>query len=223
MLRPHPFAAAAALLLGAFSIPACSNSSGTTTTGGSSADLCSALSGYVTRCNVTDACQLAESKDCATAASSYSAGTLAATSACINAIPCGDAGSSPNTCFQTVVSNGTSPVTPTAAQAKLAQDYCATCAASNGGQTVADCVATFYTTTIGDSGVAVGAGPGSGLQTLNDSVATSVDTKCVPALGDGGIVACAATFRVCEGETYLAALPAPPAACSGGVTIGDGG
>ena len=207
---------ASLVLVGGLSLSACSNSS-SPTGGGTSSDYCSAISSYATRCNVTNACLTATENDCSALASAYSGATLATVSACLNAIPCGDAGANAAAaCFQIATSKGA----PTAAQTKLAQDYCAVCA---GSQTTAECASTFFTTTAGDSGVTVATGPGNGLLGFSDTVATTVDTKCVPALGDGGLLACAATFRICEAQVSLAALPTAPAACTGGTTAGDGG
>ncbi len=206
---------AALFLLSTLSAAACS-SSGTTTTTTSPADYCSALSSYVSRCNLTNACITATVGQCSSLASVASSAALAANAECLNETPCGDAGQTLDLqgCYQAKLA----APTPTAAQTKLAQDYCAVCAAP--GQSAAACASSFYPTDT-DAGVAVGGVPGAGtLLQYSDAVATNIDAQCVPA--DAGALGCLG-FGVCALKTLAAAAPPEPAACTGGVSFGDAG
>jgi hypothetical protein len=217
---------AALVLLGTASVPACSSSGSSGTTNPPSSDFCSQASDYVTRCHVTDACTLAFVQECSTIAGNDSAATLAAQADCIHAATCSDAGAAGSGLAGCLLQKPASPPAPTAAQTKLAQDYCAVC--PRAGQTAAECVAGFYGN-VNDAGATGVGGPGNAIFGLSDSVASSVDTQCIPKLGgDAGTFGCALTFDACLFPIVVAAVK-PPAACTtipgldAGTPAADGG
>jgi hypothetical protein len=215
-LRPA-IAASSLLLAVSLTVPACTSSG--SSTGTSTSDYCSQASDYVSRCHITNACTLAQLQDCGTIASNYSAATLAAEAACFSAATCGDAGTTPlASCPQPA------PGAPTAAQTKLAEDYCAVCPGLN--QTTADCVAGFYGSGgANEAGIPTLPGPGNSAIRLSDSFATNVDSQCIPKLApEAGAIACTLTFDQCLFQA-LTAVFKQPAACSliPGTDAGTGG
>lgn len=167
-------------------------------------DYCSELSSYVSRCNVTDPCTVASVPQCPALVASYSAEALATVTACLSGTTCGDAGTSPgSSCFQAKLAT----FTPTATQAKVAQDYCTACPSST--QTAAECATYFYS----------GEGVGASLLPFDDAIAAAVEAQCI--LADAGL-ACA-NVSVCIVGVIVDATPAEPAACTGGVSYADGG
>jgi hypothetical protein len=220
MLRPT-LAASVLFLTGALaSVPACNGSSGS---GGSASDYCSAVAGYVSKCHITDPCTTAAVEDCSTIASVYSAAQLAAAVSCVSDAVCGDAGvTSVGSCIQ----QKQMVATPTATQSKLAQDYCAICPRAN--QTEAACVSGFYAPSAPSEAGIPAVGPGNGFFGLSDSVASDIDTQCIAKItADAGAFGCAFTFDSCALQLALAAIGkaglvcTPDAAPPGPVT--DGG
>ncbi len=97
----------------------------------------------------------------------------------------------------------------TSEQNKLAEDFCTPCATSI-GQTVSQCLATFWG--LADGGTVVGTG-GVWLQ-ASDAILARIDSTCVPALSGGSATACG-DFQGCGSELYSAATTFPtPAACT---------
>jgi hypothetical protein len=191
---------------------ACSSSNGS----GSSetpADFCSQLQGYVTKCNVTDPCTVQTSSNCTQLASALSSQTLAAYAQCYTDSSCGDAGAAlAASCFATATKN----LTPSAAQEKLATDYCAVCTVAP--ETAAECAAGFYSTG-GDGGTP---GVGSSILDLSDSLATQLDTQCVAKIAAGSsALVCLSSLGICA-EPIIAAAVTLPAACTTAVVV-DGG
>jgi hypothetical protein len=206
LLRPA-FSASALLLAVSLTVPACASSGSSSSGGANTSDYCSQASDYVARCHITDACTLAQIQDCSTTASNFSAATLAAEAACFSAASCGDGGT-------TTLANCPQPApgAPTAAQTKLAEDYCAVCHGLN--QTAADCVAGFYRSGPNEAGLPTLPGPGSSAIRLSDSFATNVDAECIPKLvPEAGALACTLAFDQCLLQTLTAVLK-QPAACS---------
>jgi hypothetical protein len=196
-------------------VSACSGS----TTGGSGgsggatpAGFCADYQAYATKCNVHDACTTAILADCTSFASVFSSGYLSAFSTCASEETCVDGGgTTASTCF----ASAQAALQPTAAQAKLATDYCASCAPAP--QTPAQCAASFYST--GDGGLGIG----STLLDLNDTLTASIDTKCAETIGtDAGLLGCSEGFYLCL-ASQLTSVVTLPAACT--VTTGgaDGG
>jgi hypothetical protein len=200
--------AIAALFAGLASLTgACTSSSSSS---GGVSGYCSAANAYVTRCNVTDACAKASVAECSTVGAAYAPAALDALVACIQNDPCGDAGEAQaDQCITGVFAK----LTPSSAQVKVAQDFCASACT---GEPAATCVASFF----GNDG-----GPGGyGVYLLeyNDAIAQAVDAKCIPA-SDAG-VDCVSSFFQCLFTQVELAAP-EPAACqsTGGVGGQDGG
>jgi hypothetical protein len=196
-------------------VSACSGS----TTGGSGGSggatptgFCADYQAYATKCNVHDACTTGILANCTSFASAFSSGYLTAFSTCASETTCVDGGgTTAATCFASAEAS----LQPTAAQAKLATDYCASCAFAP--LTPATCAASFYST--GDGGLGIG----SALLDLNDTITASIDTKCAETIGaDAGILSCTEGFYLCLAGQLTTVLSLP-AACT--VTTGgaDGG
>ena len=214
LAAPRLALTASVLLLGTLSFPACTSSG--SGGGATASDYCATLSNYVTKCHITDPCITASVQQCSTAASAYSPAALTAVISCVGDAACGDAGlGSLPACIQ----QKQAAATPSAAQSKLAQDYCAICPRPN--QTATDCVARFYTGAVAnEAGTTVG--PGNGLFNLNDSVTGSIDSQCIPKIAaDAGFFGCAFTFETCSLGVVLAAVGTAPAAC--GSSLVDAG
>ena len=96
----------------------------------------------------------------------------------------------------------------TAAQTKLASDYCGACAVPL-GQTVGACTSAFWGLQL-DAGTPPG--PGAPRLSYADAIVSKVDSSCTPPHGDGGASACD-SFALCAQEATAASLPQPPAAC----------
>jgi hypothetical protein len=196
-------------------VAACSSSNssgpgGTGSSGGSTpADYCSLLSNYITTCNITDACTLATQKVCSTYATAFSSSYVSAISPCVTSEACGDAGQAT---ASACIAAKEATITPSATQTSLAQAYCAQCAAVF-SDTAAACVSAFFTAPAAGSTTATPGDIGSFLIELNDTISTSINTTCIPALAaDAGQVGCGETFDVCAAQIVEAAVPTP-AAC----------
>ena len=92
---------------------------------------------------------------------------------------------------------------PSAAQAKVRDDFCATCAS-------ASCKDDFFAITED------GTGPGYQILQISDTVAAAVDAKCTGAAldVDAGGGDCVGAFRECTGEQASSALPDDPESCA---------
>lgn len=182
-----------------------SSSGGSSSSGSSSgsspsppvATYCSNSQAYNQECKVTDACQVALAADCDSYASQLSAQWIEAYNSCADVNSC-DYGTVTNTAFQSCLSNAVQTMTPTAAQQKVAVDFCATCAESL-KTTSAQCVADFFV------GGEYPAGLGTTLFPYDDAVAQSVDSSCVSASGCDNFGTCAPRVAIAATE---------PAACS---------
>jgi hypothetical protein len=199
----------------ASSVAACSSSSsGSPGSGGSSGgtsptDYCSAISAYVSKCNLTDACDVAEEKECSSIAAAFSAQELSAEISCASVGTCGDAGDS---AISDCVNAKQASFTPTAAQTKIAADFCAQCAEAF-SDTPAQCQTAFFAGTGTTSGTGFTAGEfGSLILDLSDAVTTSIDTTCTPSLSADAGQACVESFATCA-ATQLNTLVPTPAAC----------
>jgi len=177
------------------------------------AEYCATLTNYVVACGLTDPCSLASVQECETAASGYTPAARGALTTCLNGITCGGMGAEAGAyCAEYWLAF----VSPTDAQARLAEDYCKVCPPAS-PQTTANCVSGFYAT-IDDAGAEDGGAvviPGVGFPLLprSDTVATSADTQCVPKGPDAGARACAG-FGPCALQTIEALIPAPVSACA---------
>ena len=203
--KPHSrFRSTRALLfgfaLGASALGACTSSNDSGSSG-----YCSAFSDYVNRCGITDACTQAEVKQCSSLAAVYSPAAVNAQTSCAQNVQCGDAGAvAVGTCIQQALAK----LTPSSAQQKVAQDYCAVCA---GSMTTTDCVSGFYT----------GTAAGASLLPFSDTIAQKIDTSCVSGL-DAGAFGCELTFLSCA-ELQIEAVAPFPAACQTSGGSADGG
>jgi hypothetical protein len=171
------------------------------------AEYCAALANYTNGCNIDDPCTVATVKHCPAIAATYSSAALGALTTCLDGVSCGDAGAAAEAvCAQYWLA----ALTPSDAQAKLAQDYCATCPAT--AQTAAECASAFYAA-VDDGGSVIVPGAGYLLLPSSDTLVASATTLCVPALVDAGDAGCA-TFSACELQAVAIATPAPPACTS---------
>jgi hypothetical protein len=207
-MKPAPRHVLAASIAAVFAALGCT-SSGSGGTGGSSA-YCSALQGYASKCNITDPCTTASLQNCAAASAVLSSAYLSTITSCVSEATCVDGGGATATaCF----TSGVASLMPTAAQQKLAADYCAACAASQ-FQTTTQCQANFYKAA--DGGIA---GVGSFFLEYSDTIVTAIDTQCTPALADAGLLGCGFTLIECA-EAQITKTYTPPVACTT-VSIGD--
>ena len=217
-----PLAAGSLAAVCALLAPACTSSGGAAGGGGggggSSSAYCTALGNYFRQCNLNDPCSQAEVRDCAMTSAGLSDGYLNATTACAQQATCGDAGVvAGSSCVRAALAN----LQPTAAQQKLATDYCNVCATA-ASQAQATCVAAFYVSS-GDGGIG---GPGVFLFPLNDTLAQQVDQTCIPALSaDAGPLGCALGFEFCAFASIGTSLYSPPECKSdaGAIQSFDGG
>jgi hypothetical protein len=110
-----------------------------------------------------------------------------------------------------------SAFTPTAAQQKYAQDYCAACSEPMGLPSGAACAQEFYAIPDGGSTISeLAAIPFD----FNDTIVTAFDSQCVPEASSGSAQSCSGEFFECVNTLIAKAIP-PPAACFPGET--DGG
>jgi hypothetical protein len=206
------FVAAASGVSFALASGCTSSSGGGVGSGGGTSQYCSALSSYATKCNITDPCTQASIQNCESYAGTYSSAWLAAVTSCAAETTCVDGGGAAAT---SCVRGLQASLTPTAAQEKLAQDYCALCA-TTAKQTAAQCTQGFYQQP-GDGGLG---GPGAFYLDYSDTVATSIDTQCVPPLADAGLLGCDFPLIFCADGIVSKSYP-PLAACSFDAGQGD--
>ena len=95
------------------------------------------------------------------------------------------------------------------AQTKLANDYCAACAATD-GQTTSACVTTFWGL---DQDAGVGGGPGAIAFPSSDAVVARIEATCLGLTADAGASVCSA-FGACAFRVVTEAAPATPTACT---------
>ncbi len=185
---------------------ACTSTNSSTGPSATTADYCSELQSYVSKCAITDACSVQIAQNCDKFTASLSAGAIAAYASCYQNLGCGDAGLAQGTaCFNAAQTK----ITPTAAQSTLAQHYCAVC--TTAGQTAAQCETAFYAPTNAEAGTS---GFANLLLDFNDSLALSVDAQCAAKLAsEAGAVDCFDAFLVCADPLIQAALY-EPAACT---------
>ena len=158
---------------------------------------CKALVAYCNRCNPQlGACDVANFSKCEQVAAEYGKDGRTALVACVDKAACDkDAG------VDRCVRDKLLTATPTAAQTKLAQDFCAECAGDAGATS---CATDFYVHADG------GPGPGESLLEWNDVVINGIDTACIPQIkADAGGAAngCGAKFSLCAVGVVAAALP----------------
>ena len=169
-----------------------------------STDYCGALGAYMTRCNVTDPCNQAILDECPSFETAYSQAYLQAAVSCSSTVACGDSGIPTTTsCFQQTLA--ASPLT--AADQKLAADFCASCSFPAGASASA-CAADFYASD--DAGKA---GLGAVARYYTDDIVDQIDRTCLPVPADAGAL-CATTFEFCAFRIAAQHMPARPAACN---------
>ena len=144
----------------------------------------------------------------------FSEAGLGVLTTCLDAIECGDAGAAAATACSEYWFVG---ATPSAAQTKLAEGYCAACPTT--GLTLAECEAVFYAT-LDDAGTVFAPGPGYALLPLNDTLVTSAIAQCLPTGSDASSPGCLG-FGACALQVIEAGTPAPPPACGGGSSTTD--
>ena len=166
---------------------------------------CKALSDYCGRCQAQlSACEIQNIANCELTSQVLSVSARAAAKDCADKASCGD--DAGGRC----VLQKLSKVTPSAAQQKLAQDYCNVCP---GLDTSDQCAADFYFK-------ADGGAPGTGdvLIELNDGLIAAIDKACITFIradaGDGGVAACAVKFAACA--AVVVGKVAPGDACKNG-------
>jgi hypothetical protein len=218
-MKPKTLAASVAFALVAAGLSfeaACSSddSSSTTTAQNDAADYCSALSSYVSTCKITDPCTVASAQTCSQYVSAFSPAALTAFTTCTTTLSCGEAGEDTTS---KCLAEQEAEISPSAAQMKLATDYCNACAASYAEDPTTCATTDFYAqlTTANTEGGSSGtsADIGTPFLELSDPLIASVDTACALPLGaDAGPVACVAGFEECAGTVIEKAVKTP-AAC----------
>ena len=171
--------------------------------GGGNLAACTAQIKFNQRCAQTtegksQACADGRTASCTQTLSTMRAEYQDAVAACTtDATTCDDG---PSTCIEGKMAG----VTPTAAQLKVKDDFCATCTA------VTDCANAFYLIDPNN-----GDGPGYTVLEASDSVAQGVDAKCTGASldMDAGGGDCVTAFITCVGDVSSSALPNDPDAC----------
>jgi hypothetical protein len=164
---------------------------------------CKALVDYCNRClGQVELCQLENFSRCEQISGELSEDGRKAFVDCLGKASCSADGGVTRRCIEDRLAKGQ----PTAAQARLASDFCADCSDDAGA---AACEAEFYVKADG------GFGPGVLLLEYADPLVNALDTTCIaqiaPDAGDGGLLGCAPKFALC-GVAVLAAS-APPDAC----------
>jgi hypothetical protein len=205
------FALVAVVTVASTALAAGCTSSGGGSSGSGTSQYCSALASYASRCNITDPCTQASVQNCATYAGTYSSAWLGAVAQCAAEATCVDGGGTAATsCIQGLQAS----LAPSAAQEKLAEDYCALCATS-AHQSTAQCTAGFYQQP-GDGSLG---GPGAFYLEYSDTIASSIDTQCVPKLADAGLFGCDLPMILCADPIITKSYPSI-AACSTTVDAG---
>ncbi len=215
-----------AALLATGSLPACSSSNAASPASSASPDtqFCDAVISSNNRCQASGdagACKNAELADwsdkCAQVASTYSTAMKSAYTTCGPSLPCGAVDVLLTSCGETAARAALS-----AAQTKLASDYCAVCAGT-AGLSLATCEGAFWGLDA-DAGTIL-AGIGYGALAYSDAIVGLVDTSCIPELDAGSQLGCIDPFAACIGATtataVTSAFPAPTA-CAGASADGGG-
>jgi hypothetical protein len=192
--------------------------SGSSSGGSSPSDYCSLYSSYITKCDITDACQVAQAQSCSTLAAALSSAYLGVAVSCASGASCGDAGTD---AISACIEAKSAALTPDVAQDKFAADYCGNCAPAF-SETTGQCLSAFFAgTQVATAEGGTGFTPGdfgSFVIELNDTNVAAIDTACVaPTATDGGANGCIDTFSECV-STQLNTLVPTPAACE---TQGD--
>ena len=168
---------------------------------------CDTYTRFASRCGATDsgltaACIGAQHAQCPEVAMRYSADWISAVQACFaQERPCDRKAN--DQCAQDKLM----AFTPSAAQAKLRNDYCATCESDAS----ADCKTKFFFAGTGSSAVP---GDGATALLLTDAVVSQIDTKCTGAALVVTAGDCNGAFTNCYQATYDAAFPPVPPSCT---------
>lgn len=207
------FALVAALLEG------CGSTTAPTAGGPSDDAFCSAYKTFVTACpyqgelaGCTSAVVAEVDSECSSFASIFSVAFENAVTSCAPATSCPSNDPFISTCVASIAS------VTTAAQTKLASDFCGACAATN-GQTVSACTAAFWGL---DTDAGIPPGPGAVDLQYSDAIVDRIDSTCLT-----GATACG-TFQTCAQSVVTSMTPAAPSACSvsssgDAGSAGDGG
>jgi hypothetical protein len=193
--------AAAALAI----VPACNSSSSSSGVGTSG--YCADLTSLAQKCNLTDPCSQAEVRDCAQIASSLSNAAVNAAEQCLggNDVQCPNTDGGTTSATTQCYTNALLGAQPTAAQQKLAQDYCNACAASM-NLAVDACTSGFFKGADGGSG-----GLGTLFLYYNDDLITKIDQTCTPAFStDAGSFGCSVGLLVCGTVVLQQNVYSPP-------------
>jgi hypothetical protein len=195
---------------------ACSSSSSKsgggngTTSSGEVSGACTALSTYTVRCGAgsyvqSQACTTALEQSCSAMLAVYTPTFQQAIAACDT--PATDCDDGPGACYDQQMAS----VQPTAAQAKVREDYCNGCPAET------NCTATFFT-----MDPVNGDGIGVPVLQVTDAIAEQVDSACTGnALLDAGDgTDCTSAFGSCMAQIVANAQPDQPGVCTPGE---DGG
>jgi hypothetical protein len=171
--------------------------------GGGGGAYCSALSQFAQMCGRNDPCTMAEVRDCSMIAGNLSTAAQNAAAQCESSgqVMCPmDGGTNNSSCL----TNALASAQPSAAQQKLAQDYCNVCAAPM-NETVAACTTAFYQNADG------GGTSGYLFLLYNDDIVTKVDQTCVAGLSsDGGAFGCAFSLFLCGAIVIQSSSYTPP-------------
>jgi len=153
---------------------------------------CTAQADFQTRCSATTACDRNRLAICPQISAAVSDAVRQAAATCGVQADC----SKPfiDVVTGACVADKLQNATPTAAQTKVATDYCAACDPSTSG-----CAAAFFTGGAGATGLSV--------LIASDDVAGQIDGRCAVANGDGGTAACKSAFLDCASRELQAAQP----------------
>jgi hypothetical protein len=158
---------------------------------------CSVLSSYSQRCGVQNACEQAEVRDCAMIVPAYSDAYLNGGVACQSQLTCVEAGTTQafSMCLQSYIASAPR----SAAQTKLAADYCAVCA---NGMTAAACESSFWTAN--SLGAIVGV--------FGDAIIGQIDAQCTGAalMQDSGRLGGCNEILFCASMVAVGQAYAPP-------------
>jgi hypothetical protein len=205
-LRSFAFSLAPLALLAA----ACGGSSSPSSSV-SDSTFCGALKPYLTACPATgtsQACLQAQvgalSTECSGISSQYSTAYKNAVVRCAAPTSCMFSDPFLTPCFEQAVLSA--PFT--AAQTKLADDYCALCA-SNASIDAAACPRQFWGIAP-DGGVSNLSSPGGFALSFGDSFDEAIDTKCLA----GTAAAACGNFSLCAEMTIAQNSPTLPQACA---------
>jgi hypothetical protein len=170
--------------------------------GSATADFCQAVTAYYAHCQYTATCDQTNLRNCGAEGYALSDVARRAFIDCEANISCAHGA---DFVRESCVSGKLAATRPTAAQAKLASDYCAACAPDAG----ASCATLFFREGL----TSAGDGPGFIALLYNDTLVGSMNKQCIPVPGSTGT--CDLRFRICE---YLVLQPpqVPADACKDG-------